>query len=117
MRLASNPEVCHLNEGHAAFAVLERARCFMQKTAQPFNVALAVTRAGNYLYYPYRSGGGIRPVRSESYQTIPLPLCRAKARHNNATSYWLWAVRTRTMIRKISIWPIWPSAAAEQSMA
>ncbi|TAK60445.1 alpha-glucan family phosphorylase [Methylobacter sp.] len=41
------PEVCHLNEGHAAFAVLERARCFMQKNAQPFNVALAVTRAGN----------------------------------------------------------------------
>src|ERR1019366_6953621 len=41
------PEVCHLNEGHAAFAVLERARSFMQETAQPFEVALAVTRAGN----------------------------------------------------------------------
>jgi starch phosphorylase len=41
------PEVCHLNEGHAAFAVLERARAFMKETAQPFEVALAVTRAGN----------------------------------------------------------------------
>jgi len=41
------PEVCHLNEGHAAFAVLERARSYMQETAQPFEVALAVTRAGN----------------------------------------------------------------------
>ena len=41
------PEVCHLNEGHAAFAVLERARSFMQETGQPFDVALAVTRAGN----------------------------------------------------------------------
>ncbi|MGO9287175.1 MAG: alpha-glucan family phosphorylase [Polyangia bacterium] len=41
------PEVCHLNEGHAAFAVLERARSFMQEAAQPFEVALAVTRAGN----------------------------------------------------------------------
>ncbi len=41
------PDVCHLNEGHAAFAVLERARCFMQDAAQPFDVALAVTRAGN----------------------------------------------------------------------
>jgi len=40
-------EVCHLNEGHAAFAVLERARSFMQENAQPFEVALAVTRAGN----------------------------------------------------------------------
>ena len=45
--LGIQPEVCHLNEGHAAFAVLERARSFMQETAQPFDVALAVTRAGN----------------------------------------------------------------------
>jgi starch phosphorylase len=45
--LGIQPEVCHLNEGHAAFAVLERARGFMQEAAQPFEVALAVTRAGN----------------------------------------------------------------------
>jgi starch phosphorylase len=45
--LGIRPEVCHLNEGHAAFAVLERALSFMQETGQPFEVALAVTRAGN----------------------------------------------------------------------
>ncbi len=45
--LGIEPEVCHLNEGHAAFAVLERARAFMRKNARPFDVALAVTRAGN----------------------------------------------------------------------
>ena len=45
--LGIKPEVCHLNEGHAAFAVLERARGFMQENAQPFEVALAATRAGN----------------------------------------------------------------------
>jgi len=45
--LGIQPEVCHLNEGHAAFAVLERARDFMQASGQPFDVALAVTRAGN----------------------------------------------------------------------
>ena len=45
--LGIEPEVCHLNEGHAAFAVLERACGFMQETGQPFQVALAVTRAGN----------------------------------------------------------------------
>ena len=45
--LGIQPDVCHLNEGHPAFAVLERARSFMQETAQPFEVALAVTRAGN----------------------------------------------------------------------
>ena len=41
------PEVCHLNEGHAAFAVLERARSYMEDNGKPFDVALAVTRAGN----------------------------------------------------------------------
>lgn len=45
--LGIEPEVCHLNEGHAALAVLERARGFMHAAAQPFEVALAVTRAGN----------------------------------------------------------------------
>ncbi|TXH76579.1 alpha-glucan family phosphorylase [Thiobacillus sp.] len=45
--LGIQPEVCHLNEGHAAFAVLERACSFMQANGQPFEVALAVTRAGN----------------------------------------------------------------------
>lgn len=41
------PEVCHLNEGHAAFAILERARNFMLKTGKSFDAALAATRAGN----------------------------------------------------------------------
>ena len=41
------PEVCHLNEGHAAFAVLERAHCYMEDHKKPFDLALAVTRAGN----------------------------------------------------------------------
>jgi len=45
--LGVEPEVCHLNEGHAAFAVLERARTFMEKTGQAFDVALTATRAGN----------------------------------------------------------------------
>ncbi|MDQ2832820.1 MAG: alpha-glucan family phosphorylase [Acidobacteriota bacterium] len=42
-----DPEVCHLNEGHAAFAVLERARYYMADHRVPFDVAMAVTRAGN----------------------------------------------------------------------
>src|SRR6267378_4320424 len=45
--LRLEPEVCHLNEGHAAFAVLERARSFVEDTRRAFDVALAVTRAGN----------------------------------------------------------------------
>lgn len=41
------PDVCHLNEGHAAFAVLERAHDFMNQTGQSFDAALATTRTGN----------------------------------------------------------------------
>jgi starch phosphorylase len=40
-------EVCHLNEGHAAFAVLERARTFRERCSLPFWEALWATRAGN----------------------------------------------------------------------
>jgi glycogen phosphorylase len=45
--LGLKPEVCHLNEGHAAFAVLERARNFMEDTGLSFDAALGATRAGN----------------------------------------------------------------------
>lgn len=45
--LGIKPDVCHLNEGHAAFAVLERAVSYMEETGHPFEVALAITRAGN----------------------------------------------------------------------
>ncbi|MBV9769787.1 MAG: alpha-glucan family phosphorylase [Bryobacterales bacterium] len=41
------PEICHLNEGHAAFATLERARSYMADNNVPFDIALAATRAGN----------------------------------------------------------------------
>ena len=45
--LGIEPEVCHLNEGHAAFAVLERARGLMERCALSFEAALSITRAGN----------------------------------------------------------------------
>jgi starch phosphorylase len=45
--LGIQADVCHLNEGHAAFAVLERARGYMEETGRSFHEALAITRAGN----------------------------------------------------------------------
>jgi len=45
--LGLHPEACHLNEGHAAFAVLERARSYMTENKVPFDLALTITRAGN----------------------------------------------------------------------
>jgi glycogen phosphorylase len=45
--LGIKAEICHLNEGHAAFAALERARCYMEDNGVPFEAALNATRAGN----------------------------------------------------------------------
>jgi starch phosphorylase len=45
--LGLTPEVCHLNEGHAAFAVLERARSYMEDHKKPFDLAMNITRSGN----------------------------------------------------------------------
>ncbi len=41
--------VCHLNEAHAAFAVLERAREHVTATGASFGASLLCTRAGNLL--------------------------------------------------------------------
>ena len=40
-------DVCHLNEGHAAFVVVERARHLMEREGLTFREALWATRAGN----------------------------------------------------------------------
>ena len=40
-------DVCHLNEGHAAFVTLERARMFMEQNNCDFWTALRATRPGN----------------------------------------------------------------------
>ena len=40
-------ELCHLNEGHAAFVVVERARQFMERHRTTFQEAVWATRAGN----------------------------------------------------------------------
>ncbi|MCX2932095.1 alpha-glucan family phosphorylase [Mycobacterium sp. CVI_P3] len=44
--LGLDPYVCHLNEGHAAFAVLERARWIALDHDVPFDVALTIARTG-----------------------------------------------------------------------
>jgi len=42
-----DPEVCHLNEGHAAFAPLARAQDFAERNGLAFREALWATRSGN----------------------------------------------------------------------
>ena len=45
--LAPEVEICHMNEGHAAFAVLERARAYMRRSGLSLWEALWATRPGN----------------------------------------------------------------------
>ena len=40
-------DILHLNEGHPAFAILERTRALMESAKLPFAAALWATRAGN----------------------------------------------------------------------
>jgi starch phosphorylase len=56
--LGEDVDICHLNEGHAAFAVIARAYIFMVKEKVPIQVALWATRAGNIFttHTPVASG-------------------------------------------------------------
>ena len=46
-KLGFTPEVRHLNEGHAAFAIFEHARWLSEDHGMTFEEALVATRAGN----------------------------------------------------------------------
>lgn len=62
-------DVCHLNEGHAAFVVLERARRFMAQHRASFTEALWATRAGNLFttHTPVAAGFDRSPELIETY--------------------------------------------------
>lgn len=44
--LKIKPDICHLNEGHAAFAILEKIHSFMEEAKVSFEVALTAVRPG-----------------------------------------------------------------------
>ena len=94
--LGLKPEVCHLNEGHAAFAVLERARSFMEENGQPFEVALTATRAGNLFTTHTAVAAGFDRFAPALIEQYLGRLRRRKAGHYQSTTCWPWAGRTRT---------------------
>ena len=44
--IGTNPTICHMNEGHAAFVSLERIRVLMEENKIPFAVAAEAVKAG-----------------------------------------------------------------------
>lgn len=69
-QLGIRPDVCHLNEGHCAFLVLERALDRMQEDGLSFDEALTVTRSGNIFTTHTAIGAGFDlfpPAMLEQY--------------------------------------------------
>jgi starch phosphorylase len=58
-------EICHINEGHAAFAIIERAHQYARKNRLNFWQALWATRAGNVFttHTPVAAGFDVFPAR------------------------------------------------------
>ena len=113
--LGIKPEVCHLNEGHAAFAVLERARTFMEETGQPFEVALAPHERGISLP-PTRQWPPVLTVSllpSSNNTSVVMP---REARHLASRFAGPWADRIQTTPLKPLTWPTWPCEGAERLM-
>ena len=114
--LGLRPEVCHLNEGHAAFAVLERARSYMEDNGKTFDVALAVTRAGNLFTTHTAVEAGFdrfapslieRYLRKYAEEGLSISVDELMALD----------AATATTRPSRSIWPIWQFEAAAPSMA
>ena len=80
--LGIKPEVCHLNEGHAAFAVLERARTFMAGDRAALRSRPGRHAGREPLHHPHGGGRRLRPLRSGPDRAVPRRLCRAEARHH-----------------------------------
>ena len=89
---------------------------FMEETGQPFEVALAVTRAGNLFTTHTAVAAGFdrfSPALIEQY-------LGGYARTSSASRFticWPLAARTRTTLRNPLTWLTWPSGAAGRSMA
>jgi starch phosphorylase len=70
LAMGLEPAVCHMNEGHAAFMALERARILMQQQGLSFRDAASVTAASNVFttHTPVSAGNDyFAPSLVESY--------------------------------------------------
>ena len=109
--LGLTPEVCHLNEGHAAFAVLERARCYMEDHKKPFDLAMTITRAGNLFTTHTAVAAGFDRFDPELIRSI-WAIMRRMNSHFGGRSAGHGKAESWTTLRNPSTWPILRSVAA-----
>jgi len=101
-RLGIRPEVCHLNEGHAAFVVLARAWSHMRDHGSDFKCALNATRAGNV----FTTHTPVAPCWNAIRNARCTPSAWTRARCSRL------AGQIRTTTASLSTWPISPCTAA-----
>ena len=109
-KMGLKPDVCHLNEGHAAFAVLERARALMHAEKIPFLTAFTACRAGT-LFTTHTAVAAafdrFPPALIEQY----LGEYAKEELRLHLPTIGLGAFKGRQIRKSILIWRIWQCAA------
>ncbi len=115
--LGITPEICHLNEGHAAFVALERICQFKSKNKVTFEQALWATRSGNIFttHTPVSAGFDrfspelIQQYLSNTVQSLEIPfnqflaLGQTSAEHSDESfNMTYFALRTCAAVNGVS---------------
>ena len=114
--LGLRPEICHLNEGHAAFAILERARSYMDGQQRSVRCGAGGNPRRQSVHHAHGGGGGLRPFPPELAGKY-LKVYRRGAWHRPGRASGAWAAKIPTIHRSRSTWLTWPCAGAALSMA
>ncbi len=110
--LGIHPQVCHLNEGHAAFAVLERARAWMQQSGQGFRRSAGDDACRQSVHDAHGRCRRFRPFSrrnslNSTWASTPGAHWASVPRNS-----WRWGEPTRRTGPRPSTWRTWRSAAA-----
>jgi starch phosphorylase len=102
------PNVCHMNEGHAAFLALERIRLLMDKRGITFSEAREVVSAGNIFttHTPVEAGIDHFPADLLEKYSTAITNCLVFP----GTSSSAWGARMSATSRRTSVWRYWPSS-------
>ena len=96
LRLAGiRPTVMHLNEGHCAFALLERTRERIEEDGLDFHQRLGGHRAPDLLHHPHPGAGRPRPLQRRPRWRSTWAGCARSCAWTTRAS-WAWAASTWT---------------------
>ena len=117
--LGHEVEICHINEGHAAFVVIERARRLATRSNLNFWQALWATRAGNVFTTHTPVASGFDRFAPDLLRKYLSERRRTAGGHGAVGEGGCWAsdAPIPTTRPSRSTWPIWPCAAPARAWA